>query len=54
MGTNKTKEIMDEFEYMREMAEIKALSKLSLETPLNDEQYKRFIELGIKLGLKEK
>ena len=33
---------------MRNMAELKALSNISLETPLNDEEFKRFKELGEK------
>jgi len=35
-----------EFEFMRNMAEAKALSKISLERPLSNKEYKRFIELG--------
>ena len=34
-----------EFEYMRNLAELKALSNYSLENPLNDEQFKRMMEL---------
>ena len=38
-----------EFERMKDFAEIKALSKYSLENPLNDEQFKRMMELKEKL-----
>jgi hypothetical protein len=34
-----------EFEYMRNMAEFKALSSYSLENPLSQEQFKRMMEL---------
>jgi len=34
-----------EFEYMRNLAELKALSAYSLENPLSDEQYKRMMKL---------
>lgn len=34
-----------EFEYMRNMAELKALSKVSLERPLNDREFERMMEL---------
>ena len=36
---------LKEFEQMRNLAELKVLSKFSLENPLNDEQYKRMMEL---------
>lgn len=39
------KELINEFEQMRNFAELKALSKLSLEKPLSDEQFKRMMEL---------
>ncbi len=44
------KEIED-FEYMKDKAELKALSNLSLERPLTDEEYNRMIFLGKKLNL---
>ncbi len=44
METNFKKEI-EGFEMMRDLAELKALSKFSLENPLTDEQYKRMMEL---------
>ena len=34
-----------EFEYMRNLAEIKALSSISLERPLNDVEFNRMMEL---------
>ena len=42
------KKIIKDFEYMRNMAELKALSKFSLENPLNDSQFKRIMELKEK------
>lgn len=38
-----------EFENMRNMAELKALSSFSLENPLSDEQFKRMMELKKKV-----
>ena len=38
-----------EFEETRENAELKALSKISLERPLNDSEFERMRELGDKL-----
>ena len=40
-----------EFEQMRNLSELKALSNFSLKNPLNDKQFKRMIELK-KLFLK--
>lgn len=34
------------FEEMRDMAELKALSRTSLERPLSNREYKRMLELG--------
>jgi hypothetical protein len=34
-----------EFEYMLKLSELRALSKFSLENPLNESQYKRIMEL---------
>lgn len=50
---NNPKEAIKEFESMINLAELKALSKLSLEKELTQEQYNKMMELGIKLGLKE-
>jgi hypothetical protein len=47
------KKAIKDFEYMRDMAELKALSKHSLEHPLTDRQYERMMFLGKKLGLKK-
>ncbi len=38
-----------EFESMKDLAELKALSNFSLENPLNDKQYKRMMELKERL-----
>lgn len=38
-------EIINEFENMKELAELKALSKFSLEHPLDDKQLLRMKEL---------
>ena len=46
---NKGKQLMNEFEHMRNLAELKALSKFSLENPLSDKQYKRMMELKKEL-----
>lgn len=48
------KQVINEFERMKDLAEIKALSKFSLENPLNDEQFKRMMELKEKLFGEEK
>ncbi|KKL59163.1 hypothetical protein LCGC14_2218080 [marine sediment metagenome] len=45
------KKEIESFEYMRDMAELKAFSNLSLERPLTDEEYKKMISLGKKLNL---
>lgn len=46
---NKGQELIKEFENMRDFAELKALSKYSLEHPLNDKQFERMMELKNKL-----
>lgn len=43
------KQLMKDFERMRDFAEIKSLSNYSLENPLSDEQFKRMMELKEKL-----
>lgn len=45
------KEIINEFEYMRDLAELKALSNLSLERPLVNEEYQKMMALGRKLNI---
>ncbi len=40
--------IIRDFEKIRNFAELKALSKLSLEKPLTDNQFKRMMELKKK------
>ena len=37
--------LLQEFEYTIELAELKALSKISLERPLSDQEFKRMMEL---------
>lgn len=44
-------QVIKEFEYMRDMAELKALSNLSLEQPPTQEQYEKMISLAKKLNL---
>lgn len=46
---NKRKKVVREFERMRDLAELKALSKYSLEHPLSDKQYDRMMELKEKI-----
>ncbi len=41
----KQKQLINQFESMKNYAELKALSKLSLENPLNDFQFQRMMEL---------
>ena len=41
-----TKNVMKEFERMRNLAELKALSAVSLERPLTDAEYDRMMKLG--------
>lgn len=45
------KEMVEEFEDMTAMAELRALSNFSLEKPLTDNQYDRMQQLARKLGL---
>lgn len=42
------KKLLKEFETMKGMAELRALSKVSLERPLTDREYKRIMELKEK------
>lgn len=43
--TKQQKQAIKEFTQMRNLAELKALSKYSLENPLNDKQFKRIMFL---------
>lgn len=45
------KEAIESFEFMRNSAELKALSNLSLEQPLTDEQYNKMMSLAKKLNM---
>jgi len=42
------KDLIEEFEQMRNMAELRALSKFSLENPVDDLTFKRMMELKQK------
>jgi len=42
---------IEEFEIMRKEAELKALSNLSLERPLTDEEYNKIISLAEELNI---
>ncbi len=42
---DKQQQAIKDFEYMINLAELKALSKYSLENPPTDKQYKRMMEL---------
>ena len=43
--------LINDFNYMRNMAELKALSNYSLKNPLNDIQFKKMMELKKELRL---
>ena len=45
------KQLLQDFEAMRNMAELKALSAYSLEHPLTDSQYERMMQLKTAVGL---
>lgn len=49
--TEKDRKVIEEFEYMRNMAELRALSNYSIEHPLTDGQHKRMMSLKEKAGL---
>ena len=49
MKTEEGKQLLKQFEEMKDNAELRALSKLSLERPLTEAQAKRYLELGHKL-----
>jgi len=46
------KQVIKEFESMRNMAELRALSNVSIERELMDHEYSRMMELAKKEGLK--
>ncbi len=46
---NQKQEAIKEFEGMKDMAELKALSNHSLQNPLTDEQFDRMMELKEKV-----
>lgn len=47
----KRRKAIEEFEHMTEMAELRALSKVSLERPLTTKEYERYMFLGEKQGI---
>ena len=49
MMNSRNLSIIKEFEYIREMAELKALSNYSLENKLTNEQFNRIMKLKNKL-----
>jgi hypothetical protein len=46
------KQFLEDFEYKRKMAELKVLSAISLERPLDNGEYNRMMVLAKELGLK--
>lgn len=50
MKNDEGKKLLSQFENTIEWAELRALSKHSLEHPLTDGQHARMMELGRKLG----
>ena len=46
---NEGQKLMQEFEAMKSMAELKALSNVSLERPLSEDEFKRMMELKKKV-----
>ena len=46
---NKGQNLMKDFEFMKNMAELKALSNHSLENPLTEEQYQKMMKLKGKV-----
>jgi|WetSurMetagenome_2_1015567.scaffolds.fasta_scaffold307379_3 hypothetical protein len=49
---SKNKKVIEEFESIRDNAELRAYSKISLERPLTDKEYDRMNYLAKKLGYK--
>jgi hypothetical protein len=45
------KKFISDFENMKDNAELRALSNISLQRQLNDKEYQRFMELGRKAGI---
>jgi len=46
------KKLLQEFEQMIMLAQARALSKLSLERPLDDQEFKKYNDVMVKLGYK--
>lgn len=51
MEKKKEMNLIESFEFAKEMGELKALSNLSLEQPLSNKQYKRMLDLAKKLNI---
>jgi len=51
MKDSKAKKAIEEFEYMRFSAEARALSALSQERPLNEQEFIRYKEACKKIGV---
>ena len=49
---NEAKKAITDFEYMRYSAEARALSKLSLERPLTEEEFTRYKDVCEKIGIR--
>jgi len=45
------KQAIEEFEYMRNMAELKAIMKISLERPLTKQEFEKVEELRKKVNI---
>lgn len=45
---NKKQKVIEEFEEMKDKAEMRALSKMSLERVLTDKEFERYKEIGKK------
>ena len=46
-----TKQIIQDFEYMRNLVELNVLSEISLKGPLNDSEFNRMMKLKKEVGL---
>lgn len=51
-ASDEGKKLLQEFEQMTMLATAKALSKISLERPLDDQEFKKYNEVMVKLGYK--
>jgi len=53
MKPSKEQKEINKFEKMTDMSKLKALSNLSLERPLTNEEYRKMISLAKKLNIKD-